>query len=48
VLVGKRTHVSGLRRTLAGSSSRSVLEACRVPVSIVFKGEKGLATTGNW
>ncbi|ELR15529.1 universal stress family protein [Acanthamoeba castellanii str. Neff] len=48
VLVGKRTHVSGVRRALAGSSSRSVLEACRVPVSIVFKGEKGLATTGNW
>jgi nucleotide-binding universal stress UspA family protein len=48
VLVGKRSQVSDVRRSLAGSTSRSVLESCRIPVTIVAKGEKGLANSASW
>jgi nucleotide-binding universal stress UspA family protein len=35
LVIGRRENVSGMRRTLMGSSSQSVLNYCRVPVTIV-------------
>jgi len=35
VVIGRRENVSGMRRTLMGSSSQSVMNNCYVPVTIV-------------